>query len=168
MESASNAATPGSDELNHSNIRVACPPRFDLSNSKSKVDFLNYLDEHGYAVVAAVADQAEVAAAKARFWSAAQLNPDDVLDPEAPECESRWWLNKHTGGRDPAICIYEPPFSDFVWRRHRQRPRFQSQRLLLENSAASPRQRRFLRSTQQRISPNIIQNSPPAFSRPCN
>jgi hypothetical protein len=114
MESASNAATPGSSDLDHSSIRVAHPPRFDLSNSESKVDFLNYLDEHGYAVVAAAADEAEVAAAKARFWSAAQLNADDVLDPDAPECETRWWLNKQTGSRIPCHLAHRAPPQSLV------------------------------------------------------
>ena len=82
MESAANAATSGLGSTNNSNVRIANPPRFDLSSAQSKRDFLNYLDVHGYAVVAAVADEAEVAAAKTRFWSAAKLNADDVLDPD--------------------------------------------------------------------------------------
>jgi hypothetical protein len=97
MESAANAATSGLGSTSNSNVRIANPPRFDLSSAQSKRDFLNYLDVHGYAVVAAVADEAEVTAAKTRFWSAAKLNADDVLDPDAPDCESRWWLNKQTG-----------------------------------------------------------------------
>ena len=102
MQSAFNAAAdgPGTADAT-SNVRVAHPPRFDLDSSDSKAAFLNYLDEHGYAVVAAVADDAEVAAARASFWSAAQLKADEVLNPAAPDCESRWWLNKQTGAIKP-------------------------------------------------------------------
>lgn len=98
MQSAFNAAADGPGDADAtSNVRVAHPPRFDLGSSDSKAAFLNYLDEHGYAVVAAVADDAEVAAARVSFWSAAQLKAEEVLNPAAPDCESRWWLNKQTG-----------------------------------------------------------------------
>ncbi len=102
MQSAFNAAADGPGTVDATyNVRAAHPPRFDLDSSDSKAAFLNYLDEHGYAVVAAVADDAEVAAARASFWSAAQLKADEVLDPAAPDCESRWWLNKQTGVLKP-------------------------------------------------------------------
>jgi hypothetical protein len=93
------SAAPASAQLSREQppLRATNPPRFDLSTDKSKAAFLRYLDEHGYAVVASVADEAEVVAARARFWDAAKMNADDVLNPNHPECNSLWWPNKNTG-----------------------------------------------------------------------
>jgi hypothetical protein len=97
MESAAQAAA--SQSPRNPPIRVANPPRFDLTSGESKAAFLRYLDEHGYAVVASVADEIQVAAAKASFWAAANMDADNVLNPDNADCDSLWWPNKNTGAR---------------------------------------------------------------------
>ena len=78
-------------------LRVIEAPRFDLRNAVDRAAMMQYLEEHGYAVVAAVADAAEVAAAKRRLWDALEMKPEEVLDPAAPDCERKWWPNKTNG-----------------------------------------------------------------------
>ncbi len=97
------SAAPAASELPPCKppISVANPPRFDLSSAQSKADFRRYLHEHGYAVVASVADEAEVHAARARFWAAAEMNPEHVLSCERADCDSLWWPNKSTGSSRP-------------------------------------------------------------------
>ena len=97
MEAAAEAAEARSGEHVHPALRISRPPRFDLRSDESQSAFLKYLHEHGYAVVAAVADEAEVAAAKARFWAAARLSAEDALNPDAPDCETIWWPHAATG-----------------------------------------------------------------------
>jgi hypothetical protein len=97
MEKAALSAGARSGHSGKPSLRVAHPPRFDLGCKESKNAFLNYLDEHGYAVVAAVADEAEVVAAKVRFWAAIDLNAEVVLNPASPNCDSLWWPDKRTG-----------------------------------------------------------------------
>ena len=97
MESAAQAAASQSPRNPH--IRVAHPPRFDLTSGESKAAFLRYLDEHGYAVVASVADETQVAAAKASFWAAADMHAENVLNPDNADCDSLWSPNKNTGAR---------------------------------------------------------------------
>ena len=78
-------------------LRAIEVPRFDLHNAADRSAMTEYLDEHGYAVVAAVADAAEVDAAKRRLWDALEMKPEEVLDPAAPDCERKWWPNKSNG-----------------------------------------------------------------------
>ncbi len=101
MEAAAQAAADRPTQANQPPfLSVSHPPRFDLRSEESKKLFLRYLDEHGYAVVAAVAEEAEVHAAKARFWAAANMTAEDVLNHNAPDCDSLWWPNKRTGTRN--------------------------------------------------------------------
>ena len=103
MEAAAEAAEARSGEHVHPALRISHPPRFDLSSDESRSAFLKYLHEHGYAVVAAVADEAEVAAAKARFWAAARLSAEDALNPDAPDCDTIWWPHAATGILTPLL-----------------------------------------------------------------
>ena len=107
MEAAAQAAADRPTQAGQPPVCASHPPRFDISNEESKKAFLSYLDEHGYAVVAAVADEAEVHAAKARFWAAANLTAEDVLNPDAPNCDSLWWPNKRTGTRSSSSAMFK-------------------------------------------------------------
>ncbi|OLP81438.1 hypothetical protein AK812_SmicGene38005 [Symbiodinium microadriaticum] len=49
------------------------PPRFDVETEKHLLS--DYLEEHGYAVVASVADDAELATARSLMWDFLEALP---------------------------------------------------------------------------------------------
>jgi len=68
-------------------------PRFDVSQASEKEEFLNYLDEHGFAVVKSVADVEQVAAATNTFWDFCESIPGTRFRRDDPNsCEFMWSL----------------------------------------------------------------------------
>ena len=84
------------------------PPRFDMTSPEGQASMLAYLAEHGYAVVASVADEQEVAAGKALMWDFLEaadgqlaraqkveglgsLQPNRSLQPNLRRGDARTW-----------------------------------------------------------------------------
>jgi len=93
-------------------VREQHPPRFDLDTDRS--EFLAYLEEHGYAVVAGAADVRQIDAAKSLMWDYlegipnTQVSRDDVRS---------WglkgdWMPSETNGILHGFGFGQ---SDFMW-----------------------------------------------------
>jgi hypothetical protein len=86
-------------------------PRFDIGDSEQAQQMLAHLEEHGFTVVAAVANADEIEAAKSRFWNYAEdvrpaLRRDDVTTWEDP------WIG---GAQRYGVVGGGLVHSDFLW-----------------------------------------------------
>lgn len=79
-------------------VTASYPPRFDIDTQRDEV--LKYLDEHGYAVVANVANDEQVERAKAFMWDFLEAIPGTNVrrDDVTSWGSSRDWLPSETNG----------------------------------------------------------------------
>lgn len=79
-------------------VEAFAPPRFDISNQSS--EFLAYLEEHGYAVVAQAADVEAVEHAKSQMWDFLESVPGTkVSRNDVDSWGHRYdWLPSETNG----------------------------------------------------------------------
>ena len=85
------------------------PPRFDINSMN---EMLEYLQEHGYAVIAGVATEKEIADAKENFWSFFEfVNPQIKRNDASTWSNSNWLGDKSTG--IISSCGFN--HSDFSW-----------------------------------------------------
>lgn len=93
-------------------VTAVHPPRFNLETERD--DFLKYLDEHGYAVVARVADDQAVQTAKSLMWDYLESIPNTNVKRNDV---TSWglkgdWLPSETNGILHGFGIGQ---SDFMW-----------------------------------------------------
>jgi len=88
------------------------PPRFDIETEKRLLS--DYLEEHGYAVVASVADDAELATARSLMWDFLEALPGTRVRRD----DVRTWDDKYDWIPNPANGIVHGfgfGQSDFMW-----------------------------------------------------
>lgn len=88
------------------------PPRFDVETEKHLLS--DYLEEHGYAVVASVADDAELATARSLMWDFLEALPRTRVRRD----DVRTWNDKYDWIPNPANGIVHGfgfGQSDFMW-----------------------------------------------------
>jgi hypothetical protein len=92
-------------------LRSEAAPRFDLDDPAQAAGMLQHLAEHGYAVVASVASEEDIRAAKESFWNF-QCSDPGISRHDPATWEGPGWV----GSADSGICSGKGfNHSDFMW-----------------------------------------------------
>ena len=92
-------------------LRGADVPRFDINDKVKQKQMLEYLEEHGYAVVANVASEEDISSAKVQFWEYF-CKTNGSIKPSNPSTWNTDWPASSVDG----ICSAKGfNHSEFLW-----------------------------------------------------
>lgn len=72
---------------------TATTPRFSLNNPQSFKDGIDYLNEHGYAVISDVLNDDDINESKALLWKFIETTTDGSVQRDDPKTWSNNWYN---------------------------------------------------------------------------
>lgn len=79
---------------------TAATPRFSLNNAESFKDGINYLSEHGYAVISDVLNDDDIKECKALLWKFIETTTDGSVQRDDPQTWSNNWYEINMKGKN--------------------------------------------------------------------